>query len=136
AAWNTIAAELAKPTSTVTKPAAMADAELSRHRRANGDSAGMGGLWGKGGGSVAGRTQQSFRLAPHNARLRAQVCVRGSAMRCGTTAGRRGGCPGCGLRPYPGYVLPERRKKGRRSVQGSAPGPLPNPSPVGEGLYG
>src|SRR5690606_23829425 len=60
AAWNTIAAELAKPTSTVTKPAAMADAELSRHRRANGDSAGMGGLWGKGGGSVAGRTQQSF----------------------------------------------------------------------------
>ena len=30
AAWNTITAELAKPTSTVTKPATIADSERSR----------------------------------------------------------------------------------------------------------
>src|SRR5690606_27570173 len=58
-------------------------------------------------------------------------CARGSAIRCGITAGLRGGRPGCGLRPYPGYVLPERRKV---CVQGRAHGPLPNPSPVGEGF--
>ena len=33
AAWNTIAAELAKPTSTVTKPAATAASDWSRSRR-------------------------------------------------------------------------------------------------------
>ncbi|WLA03068.1 hypothetical protein MO330_00730 [Xanthomonas translucens] len=32
AAWNTITAELAKPTSTVTKPAISAGSEASRHR--------------------------------------------------------------------------------------------------------
>ena len=38
AAWNTITAELAKPTSTVTKPAATADSErsFSRWRRGTG----------------------------------------------------------------------------------------------------
>src|SRR5690606_10415950 len=76
AAWNTIAAELANPTSTVTKPAAIADTDWSRHRRTGRDSAGMRGLWGKGGGLVTGRMQHSFRLAPHNARLRVRAWQR------------------------------------------------------------
>ncbi len=38
AAWNTMTAELAKPTSTVTKPAAMADRDRSRSRARGGDA--------------------------------------------------------------------------------------------------
>src|SRR5690606_22166448 len=128
AAWNTIAAELANPTSTVTKPAAIADTDWSRHRRTGRDSAGMRGLWGKGGGLVTGRMQHSFRLAPHNARLRVRAWQRDTLRNHRWTTWRPSR-----MRPsaFPDYVLPERRKA---CVQGRAHGPLPNPSPVGEGF--